>query len=1560
MIMNLNTFKSGFDHISRVSGGVKPIFRASRRIHGDTSCAIIRKPGTDRYLVKTMTHKFLFRPFNRFHRVWTRSMARNHLLFRRKLTFQSGRPLHKTIKRNEREVQQRNAAKARAEAARKSVPKAKREQDVKSKRDKRNPALAFQSGAFRTAATVATTLLGVQFWRTLRSAKSTSDAMRMLMEQFRSCKESLTRFLGKALWVVPFVVVVHYCLMHFNILSHPFASLALSALAGFVGTQVWDVIAKFFPVSNDVQLQSGGPLPVDPSVVSKLLSTIMCFSVFKQRMTPYVIGDFMKRITMLDRASAGWETFIRWTMDSIETLVNFVRARFGKERVSFFKSIHKPTYEWFSKVDKKCILHATAQKDIDAAELNELIDLAVQGNGFRESYRGSTMARHVDDYTVRITNVLQPYLGAINARNNFRFEPVAIMLKGAPGIGKTALAVPFCAAVLLLSGLVPAGAPLDDVLKEIWQKGGSDFWNGYARQLCLVMDDAFQQRVDATDKDNEYMSLIRMVGSWSFPLNFADLASKGKIYFGSKMIFGTTNARSIVSEAGLAINEPSAVVRRIGFPYELRLKDDYKANGFLDMDKFNKERERCSTVGGIDSFPWYMWECFKHDFANGSTSNQAVPLRNLVIEVAEAIKKRETIYGDSKDYLQSFVAGFAAGNLDPSPTPLNTDESGELVDAEEVEFQAGADVVSKKKVHTFGGHTYVVFNTVVIHLKQFIIDTEGIAKAAVIFLSTIINLLMIKFAFDIVRAIFTGIYNFFRGLFNKGGTTQQSNRPLAVKQGKFEASKVRFQSSDSTVCTNVYANTYKIHTNNNEGFVIIGQICFLSDTLAVQPAHFTDYIREMLAAEELTYDSTLEMRHSLNSDHRHVVSVKSYLSYKRVSHPSQDVEFVRFEDIRAHRNIVGSFIREADLNHIGGYTARLDVCEIDDRAKVTNRCRRMVHICESISVGANLNVGPRRITRHVSYRAATSSGDCGAVLCLFDNSSFSGRTAIGLHMAGNMRRGDAHSNIITQEMIKTAMSDLQISFDKFEEDLADRNVGFQTGQQLPFVRQGSFLPIGMVEKPVVICPKTSFFVTQHFGSLGDYGHLPAPLSPVYRNGQLVYPMENAVAPYATPVLHYDQEWLEQALHVAMGPFTVKTKDCPRRIYSFEEAILGIPEEKFRSIPRGTAAGFPYVYDVRNGKKEFFGDGAEYDLKTQKARELALRVNYVIDCAKHNERLAHVFVDFLKDELRSPAKVETVATRLISSAPLDYTVAWRMYFGAFGAAAMRFHTVTGMAPGICAYTDWDLLANQLLLKGTKVFDGDFKAFDSSEQPKVHTLILDFVNRWYDDGEDNARIRRVLWLDLMHSRHIGGLGKDQRYIYQWNKSLPSGHPFTTIVNSIYSLFCLVGAYISVTGDYTGFWRHVSAVTYGDDNATNVSEEVAEVFNQVTVADALKREFGMTYTSGKKNGLLEKYTTLEDITFLKRRVVYEDGFWLSPLELESFLYTVYWCKNKKLEKKICRDVLENALEELSMHDQRVWDEYAHLLKALLRLEGHDTNVLCQRDQYQMIIRKRADNWY
>ena len=128
-----------------------------------------------------------------------------------------------------------------------------------------------------------------------------------------------------------------------------------------------------------------------------------------------------------------------------------------------------------------------------------------------------------------------------------------------------------------------------------------------------------------------------------------------------------------------------------------------------------------------------------------------------------------------------------------------------------------------------------------------------------------------------------------------------------------------------------------------------------------------------------------------------------------------------------------------------------------------------------------------------------------------------------------------------------------------------------------------------------------------------------------------------------------------------------------------------------------------------------------------------------------------------------------------------------------AAMFDTYVQNGMAPGINHYKEWFLIVEFLMKAGSAVFDGDFSRFDASEMPWVHIPLLNYINKWYRHNnpewkEEDDRVRYILWLELVHSRHITGTGNSFKYVVQWNKSLPSGHPLTTVVNSMYSLVTL----------------------------------------------------------------------------------------------------------------------------------------------------------------------------
>lgn len=1446
--------------------------------------------------------------------------------------------------RLERDVHQVKVAKEKAKQERKKESKRARLDGVKASRDKRSPILESQGlglvpgvcGVVLTAA-FANVLFSVR--KLVYKADNSVSSANGFISQFAAIKAGLTSNLGKVLWSLPLTITVLWAIGSKWCQQSFIKKTLISALISVLGPKLWGAIGNVFPEPDCDDISGVHTQSIGVNNFSKLIVSTLTFGLLGDKFMGVKVNDLVRRFSLVNGAVDGFSKLTEWACDFIEVVVNYFRKLVGKDEIELRAKRNKEFLQWASEVDAAALAVNSCKKDVSPADLNSYVDLMARGAVFKELYRATPqIAIQVDKYMAIAYGLVAPNQGALSARNNFRIEPEFVLLSGAPGIGKTIVTLPMTGAILKLSGLLPEDCGAELIQANVWQKSSSPYWNGYACQLGLIMDDFGQARPDATDKENDYMQLIKLVSNWACPLNFADLPSKGKIYFNSPLIMGTTNLPSITSPASVCLFDTGAVLRRIKHPYVLELEDEFKQAGtqFLDVSKFDAELLKCKSSVGMDGFPWYIWNVRKHNFDTGVTSAISMPLRHLVMEVANSIKSKVRRQSTAQsDYNHFFDGLMRTDSVNIAPQGgINVDEVKKKTVSE-----LKAIFLKEDKTYSALGKTL---------------------RACVLGFAIGFSL---RIAFSLVAKLFSLLFPGFGDKESKspsgGFIASQSNRP-ATKGVRVSRPKVKPQSVSLDAANNLYANSYKVVvklSDTNELYTV-GQILFLCSTLAVMPEHYMSEVLPSLKADfGLSDDDNLQFINSVKPEYNFTKTIGDFANCKKLAHCAADVVFVEMGTNRAHRSVLGSMMSENHMRFVGGMDVRLDLHNMNKSRGPT----RMFFGSEA-RVVRNMHYNGRKLERGISYRADTVRGDCGAILSVVNNSHFMGQTFIGLHIAGDSR-GTGYSSIISREMADFAIDKLSVIKDEFIRDCAAQGLGLIMSDELPKGYGGSFLPIGKVGKKPVICPRSGLYKTCLYGSFGPYEYYPAKMAPYLCDGEVVFPMANAVKPYSSPVLSYDKEMVRKATHVAMGPFDAATKNHTRTLFTFEEAIKGIVPAKFRSIPRGTSAGYPYVTEVSGGKKEFFGDLEVYDLTNDKCKRLYDDVCRLEENAKLGIRGAHIFLDFMKDELRSKAKVESGATRLISSSPLRYTVLWRMYFGAFTSAAMLKNIHTGMAPGMCTYTDAERLTSWLQKKGLKVFGGDFKGFDASQQCDVFDSILDFVNRWYNDGPENALVRRVLWEDLCHSRHVGGLGFDQCYIYQWNKCLPSGHPFTTICNSMYSLILLVACYGKLTGDVSHFWRDVCAVTYGDDNVCNIADNIKEVFNQVTVSRCMEEVFGLVYTSDKKDGNLVAFCDIEDVTFLKRSFRFEEGQVMMALELQSFLYTVYWCKNKKLEKDIRFSVLDNALQELSLCDPVLWDEHAQQvndeLVVLLDSEYARSAPFTRRD-YQKMVQSRSDSWF
>lgn len=1576
----------------------------------------------------------------------------------------------KITARLERDAHQVKVAKSKYKAARKMLPKVQRERDVKAERKAMQDlriggiqeegfthVVAGVAGAVLAGLPTALNRLANSHEKASNSASNLFDTIRTKIEEFASfCKKTIG-----SVWVVPVAVLAHYLLApHFH---QPIVlTFAAALLAKLFGQSIWQAINGFFRP----QQQSGEGI----IGIGGLICTVLCTAILPTRNVAVCLGELMKRMSNFDRAKEGFESFFRSALKYAERAANCLLRMLSLPEVQWVSQSEKLADDFCRKVDDFEKLVRSGSELVNTEKCIAMSKLQVDAIGLKTTIRDDRLRIKIERALSRLTLLLQPYQGAITAARNFRPEPTFLCFYGESAVGKTTMVTKLACSILVMAGLTN----FDDALKNLWQKGNTEYWNGYVNQKCLIMDDCFQIKPVPGEGDNEYMNVIRMIGNWAYALNFADLESKGKFYFDTPLVIGTTNCADVAKPAGLIITEPEAVVRRIKHPYKIWVNDAYKGAEGKGLNYAKVEAEFAANLDELEgkegvtaddyfmAYPWHAWYLTYHDFAKPVLTGVRKELSDLIKEVVEGIRASKNAHENGLNNLNRFLKGIAAqpelqsglgdrsyeenlhdsdddepldesfvplsqyGTQEIEPTPARVSlEFGVLSDEEDntalrasplrklempgtmfspapppleaEDFRTQCEnagvpppelVSDDQVVRNYDGRKYVNDFTKAANVAQ---DWKQKLqhKFPVLFVAGQFTLgFMLGYAaIHIARTVFNFCKTMFRIVV--GGKGQPRGRPVAqsnIRETKGVPSKVFFKNkvqvesgyTDKAHVHNlIYENTHKMYLGYGESNELaIGQIQFIELNLAIAPKHFARQFHESIADKKISRDTKITLIRAVYGT-KTVFTVGQYLDFKRATVPDRDIEFLVFPrgSLLASKRITQYFLTDETyqkaINSRGA--VRLDV--MLEQVKKGER-REVRHTLTAPKFEFFPQICPGGVDNNdvLCYDMDTEKGMCGAPLTIAENRYFGGKCYLGFHIAGSpglfQRKG--FCAIVTLEMVNDAKRKLGVHSDELFEDLEARGIKLDVGteEQSGFSKgdgliEGSFTYIGQVDRAISLSPNSKLKLSP-IGELelfGENPQRPAHLKPfVGPDGVMISPMLEGLKAYTSPLEYREVENLELIVSLATKPFREASNGDYNGILTKEEAVTGVEGLKIKSIARSTSAGYPYVLDTKAGKKDFFGTESDFKFDSPECVALFKRVDHIIESASKGVRLAHIFVDFLKDETRPHAKVDVGASRVISGAPLDYVVAFRMYFGAFMASMFRHHTKSGMCPGINPYSEWWLLAAKLSQHGTKCFDGDFKRFDSSEQPYMHYAILDFVNRWYDDGEENAQIRAILWLDLVHSRHLGGNGRDQSYVYQWNKSLPSGHPFTTPVNSLYSLITLTACYVKATGDFTNMWEHVYIATFGDDNITNVDDKTAEVFNQVTVARDMKEQFGLTYTAGSKDAELKPYSTLKECTFLKRRFVQDKlgaGGWVAPLDPASFLFVAYYYKNNKSVALEMKHNLENMLGELCLHSEEMWNEYFPFVQEVLEDGGYATD-LESREAYQQMMKLRLDAWF
>lgn len=1382
-------------------------------------------------------------------------------------------------------------------------------------------------------------------------------------------------------WTVLACVVGYY--VFFKASAHRL--ILLSILSSIIPMFAWEAIKPLF----DVEFISQGPLSM--SWVSSIVVVMMSF-FFLPRNDIFSTGfNFFKFMPMYSRTVNGFQDFSSFIVENIEHCINFVGKMFGKGPVKLISTGKPEVDNFLSRFDE--IASAASTQDMPPREfLLGLVELRQLGATLIETHRWSPMfERPINKALVQLDAIINTHSAALHAMKSVRVEPTLVALVGPPRIGKTL--VMNALTDVLLAATLPREVlddPKYDPKEHIYARCAcNSYWTGYCRQPVVIIDD-FGQALPDKGENNCYAEIINMCSPAPFCPPQAALPDKGKHYFDSKFIVASTNLDSF-SKAAAVVSSTEALEQRFDLSFKVipkrhfRISPDSESDIRLDGSKFSEE------VAKTGSFPWHIWNYYVYNFKQNRIHSEPMEYREFISAIVNRWKRNQArfdAFPAMSAGLRSLGEEFRCQGLFRRKPRLTSHEVDvrEFVSEEENPVDALVRIRDELRIDTKDRFQFI---------SEWL--SSPVVKVLMLLIATPI---LLKALFGLIRTTISSLGSLFN-LFSQKGNKKKENlntvRRMVTELDEEELDEtirdmaVRIQKKGKLgkLCSRLLAkHTLKAQSNFpnikerkvvvsdpkgmdaqmgtsaeqiNEGFaryqfsVIIhdgkegiepGTLTQLEDNFCMIPYHFITHLRQEITSGTRSLSNKVRLQNMWTPLHKVEMELSVFLDSVKFVDEDKDMCILKLHNLQTRKSLIDKFILKADVEHLHKIDIRLETTRIR-REKPTHyifygSATRQLETKVSSAV-------PYTILNGWVYDINTMEGDCGSLATLIGNSWSGQRRIVGFHTAGSGPKGLA--NGLTQEYLRDVLDRLgSVRIEKMELKACDET----------FVSQslaGELL--GSVDLGVSQNPRTTLFKTVLHNAWHESRDAPAALTLI--DG--VDPKGIVMNKYLRPHLELPHLDVKRAVATAFRPFKMASVHDSRRILTLKEAAAGCPSlnNGYKGLKRGTSSGYPYNATGFSGKQDFFGKTGEFDFSSKAFSELEKEVCRLEGLARQGIRGNHIYTDFLKDELRPEEKVKTCNSRMISAAPLPYTLLFRMYFGAFTSSVEKHRVDTGPAVGINPYCEWERIVRRLKTKGPFIVAGDYGGFDHTSRPQNQDEILVNINDWYND--EHSRVRQVLWKELTNSVHLTGpSGQIAKTLLAWVGAMPSGFPGTTTINCFDNISDMILAFNKLTGlDFEKFWDYVALVVYGDDNIMSIDPSIIEKFNQITLPLAMAA-IGRKYTDDRKSDTnSQPFRSIDSVTFLKRSFRKEGGSWVAPLELSSLLRIPYWGKTRVGEDKILRDMVETTLQELSLHDQPTWDRYAPRIFSIVKERmGYIPECVNDRTLYARRAGSREEAWF
>nr|UNY42006.1 MAG: polyprotein 1 [Picornavirales sp.] len=648
--------------------------------------------------------------------------------------------------------------------------------------------------------------------------------------------------------------------------------------------------------------------------------------------------------------------------------------------------------------------------------------------------------------------------------------------------------------------------------------------------------------------------------------------------------------------------------------------------------------------------------------------------------------------------------------------------------------------------------------------------------------------------------------------------------------------------------------------------------------------------------------------------------------------PNSDLCIIELINLPMKKNILGFFAKSSYKGQFDGVYIHRD----QTAAIITNTVTKMK---TTMFAHPDIN-GVVKVWEGTPQRE-TAYGECGSALVSFTHF---GPIIVGIHMAC-LPNGRSIAHCVSYEELESFVTvKLQSSVPQLSAPGYTHNLGpLRPNAHVRFLRNGVGEVYGTIplsrrrsRSMVMVSPIAPLLLKHNYKI--KFG---APVMNGWR------PWAKAVEPLVSELFAFKPDVMIKAKNSFL---THLEKDMPKSelsevmVYDIFTAVNGVPGLKFvDKMPRNTSMGHPWC----KSKKFFLTpipsqggvlEPVEFDADVID-RTSQIILNYRDGILNHP-----VFTAHLKDEARSFKKIDEAATRVFTGAPVDFSIATRMYYLSIVRLIQKNKFTFMSAPGVNATSwEWHDMYNYLTAFGTdRMVAGDYKNFDKNMESAWIVWAFDIL----------VEIARRAGLPAEDLLVMMGIAEDIAFaLINFNGDLvrffrgnPSGHPLTVIINCLVNIGYMLYCYheLNPVKECDTFFQHIHLLTYGDDNIFGVSKE-RDWFNHSSIAETLK-SVGIVYTMADKESVSVPFIDIADCTFLKRNWrMHEVGYMVGQLDEESIeKMLMVWVKSKSIDlPQQGMAIVASAVREYFLYGKDVFEIKSALLKSIVFEMGWESYI-------------------